>query len=74
MAKYAEGSIRLCEEMCSVSEICVEHTLIGRILNPFSSPWPFAQWGLDIVDPFLKAARNKKYLLVGTDYHQMGRN
>ena len=37
-------------------------------LNPLSSPWPFAQWGLDIVGPFPKAARNKKYLLVDTDY------
>ena len=26
------------------------------------------QWGLDIVGPFLKAAGNKRYLLVGTDY------
>ena len=40
----------------------------GGVLNPFSSPWPFAQWGLDIVGPFLKAVGNKKYLLVCTDY------
>ena len=40
----------------------------GGILNPLSSPWPFAQWGLDIVGPFLKAAGNKWYLLVGMDY------
>ena len=40
----------------------------GGILNPLSSPWPFAQWGLDIVGPFSKAVGNKKYLLVGTDY------
>ena len=40
----------------------------GGILNPLSSPWPFAQWGLDIVGPFPKAVGNKKYLLVGTDY------
>ena len=38
------------------------------VLNLLSSPWPFAQWGLDIVGPFLKAAGNKRYLLVGTDY------
>ena len=37
-------------------------------LNPLSSPWPFAQWSLDIVGLFPKAAGNKKYLLVGTDY------
>ncbi|XP_065632319.1 uncharacterized protein LOC136068725 [Quercus suber] len=35
------------------------------ILNPLSSPWPFAQWGLDIVGPFPKVIGNKKYLLFG---------
>ena len=40
----------------------------GGVVNSLSSPWPFAQWGLDIVGPFPKAARNKRYLLVGTDY------
>ena len=28
----------------------------------------FRSWGLDIVGPFLKAARNKRWLLVDTDY------
>ena len=37
-------------------------------LNPLSSPWPFAQWGLDILGPFPKAVGNKRFLLVGTDY------
>ena len=40
----------------------------GGILNPLSSPWSFAQWGLDIVGPFPKILGNKKYFLVGTDY------
>ena len=40
----------------------------GGVLNSLSSPWPFAQWGLDTIGPFPKAARNKRYLLVGTDY------
>ena len=38
------------------------------ILNPLSSLWLFAQWGLYIVGPFPKAVGNKKYLLVGIDY------
>ena len=41
---------------------------LGGVFNPFSSPWPFARWGLDIVGPFPKGAGNKRYLLVGTDY------
>ena len=40
----------------------------GRVLNPFSSLWPFAQWGSDIIGPFPKALGNKKYPLVSTDY------
>ena len=41
---------------------------LGGVLNPLSSLWPFAQWGLDIVGPFPKVAGNKRYLLVGMDY------
>ena len=41
---------------------------LGGVLNPLSSLWPFAQWGLDIVGPFPKAVGNRKYLLVDTDY------
>ena len=41
---------------------------LGGILNPLSSPWPFAQWGLNTVSPFPKTMGNKKYLLVGTYY------
>ena len=40
----------------------------GGVLNPLSSPWPFAEWGLDIVGPFSRAVGNKRWLLVGTDY------
>ena len=41
---------------------------LGGVLNPLSSPWPFAQWSLDIVGPFPKAKGNKRYLLVSTNY------
>ena len=40
----------------------------GGKLNPLSSPWPFTQWGLDILGPFPKVAGNKRFLLIGTDY------
>ena len=43
------------------------HHPIG-VLNPLSSLWLFAQWGLDFVGPFPKAVGNKKYLLVCTNY------
>ncbi|XP_030964543.1 uncharacterized protein LOC115985784 [Quercus lobata] len=33
-----------------------------------TAPWPFAQWGLDIMRPFPTAARQLKFLVVGSDY------
>ena len=40
----------------------------ARELNPLSSPWPFARWGLDIVGPLPRAPGNKKFLITATDY------
>lgn len=37
-------------------------------LNPISIPWPFAQWGLNIVKPFPRALGNRLYVVVATDY------
>ena len=30
--------------------------------------WSFAQWGLDIMGPFLIAVRQLKFLIIGIDY------
>ena len=40
----------------------------AETLNSVTSPWPFAQWGMDIVGPLPTAAAQKKFLLVATDY------
>ena len=37
-------------------------------LRFISSPWPFAQWGIDIVWPLPTTPAQKKLLLVATDY------
>ena len=37
-------------------------------LVSISSPWPFAQWGIDIVGLLSTAPAQKKLLLVATDY------
>ena len=49
-------------------KICPNIHQRGGILNPLSSPWPFAQWDLDIAGPFPKALGNKRWLLVDIDY------
>ena len=66
MQKEAHKYVRKCDQ-------CQRFAL--NIHQPFSSPWPFAQWGLDIMGPFPKAVRNKKvptslYRL----FHQVGRS
>ena len=33
-----------------------------------ATPWPFAQWRLDIMGPFPTAIRQLKFLVVGIDY------
>ena len=40
----------------------------SETLKPISSPWPFAQWGVDIVGPLPAAVAQKKFLFVATDY------
>ena len=37
-------------------------------LIPITAPWPFAQWGLDIMGSFLTTIRQPKFLVVGINY------
>uniref|UniRef100_A0A2N9HZF6 Uncharacterized protein n=1 Tax=Fagus sylvatica TaxID=28930 RepID=A0A2N9HZF6_FAGSY len=38
------------------------------VLVPMTAPWPFAQWGLDIMGPFPIGRRQLKFLVVAIDY------
>ena len=42
--------------------------IVGSKLVSISSPWPFVQWGIDIVGPLPIAPAQKKLLLIATDY------
>ena len=37
-------------------------------MTTITSPWPFAQWGIDIVGPLPLGKRQVKFLLVAIDY------
>ena len=37
-------------------------------LVPMTSPWPFAQWGVDILGPLPQAPLQRKFLIVAIDY------
>nr|XP_023896956.1 uncharacterized protein LOC112008835 [Quercus suber] len=40
----------------------------GEKMTTISSPWPFAQWGIDIMGPPPQGKRQVKFLLVAIDY------
>ena len=65
MKKDAAAYVKKCDK-------CQRHAPIPHVssetLKPISSPWPFAQWGMDIVGPLPAAPAQKKFLLVATDY------
>ena len=37
-------------------------------LTPMTSPWPFTQWGLDIMGPFPVGTKQAKFLVVAINY------
>ncbi|KAL0462910.1 UNVERIFIED_CONTAM: hypothetical protein Slati_0178600 [Sesamum latifolium] len=46
----------------------LSHTSASRTPHYNVVPYPFMQWGMDIVDPFPLAAGQRKFLLVAIDY------
>ena len=65
MQKEAQEYVKKCDQ-CQKFAPNIHQP--GGVLNLLSSPWPLAQWGLDIVGHFPNATRNKRYLLVSIDY------
>ena len=65
MQQDAAEYVKKCEQ-------CQRHTLIihqlGGNLNPITSLWPFAQWGLDIIGPFPWAMGNRRFVLIIINY------
>ena len=65
MQADAEAYVRACDKCQRFSNIIRKPT---EELTPMTAPWPFAQWGLDIMGPFPTAIRQLKFLVVGIDY------
>ncbi|GFZ05203.1 hypothetical protein Acr_17g0007750 [Actinidia rufa] len=51
---------------------CQRFTIVSHLphteMVPMSSPWPFAQWGIDILGPLPQAPLQRKFLIVPIDY------
>ena len=41
---------------------------LSEKLTLITAPWPFTEWGLDIIGPFPIVVRQLKFLVVGIDY------
>ncbi|XP_034198408.1 uncharacterized protein LOC117613900 [Prunus dulcis] len=51
-----------CQRFGNIPHIPVEP------LTQIVSPWPFAQWGLDLIDPMSQGKGQVKYVVVAVDY------
>ena len=65
MQKNAVDFVRRCDS-------CQRYANIQRRpasqLTQLIAPWPFAQWGMDILGPFPPASGQRKFLIVAIDY------
>ena len=65
MLKDATNLVKRCR-------ICQEHAKISRLpaepLTSVTSPWPFQQWGLDILGPLPMGKGQCKFIIVVVDY------
>ncbi|XP_038722022.1 uncharacterized protein LOC120014175 [Tripterygium wilfordii] len=68
VAVHAEGCLQYVKKCGKCQKFTpIPHQPAGN-LCPLTSPWPFAQWGLDIVAPLSRATGNRRFLITATDY------
>ena len=65
MQKDAEAYVKTCVKCQRFNNIIRQPT---KEITSMTTPWPFTQWGLDIMGPFSSAVRQLKFLVVGIDY------
>ena len=65
MIKDAQAYVQSCDKCQRFSNFIRQSF---EELTPMMAPWPFAQWGLDIMGPFPTTIRQLKFLVVGIDY------
>ena len=65
MMKNAQAYVKACDKCQRFNNLIRQPS---EELTPMTTPWPFAQWGLDIMGPFSTTIRQLKLLVVGIDY------
>ena len=61
----AKAYVKVCDQCQRFSNIPRQPL---EYLTPMTAPWPFAQWGLDILGSFPVGTRQMKFLVVGIGY------
>ena len=61
----AKAYVKVCDQCQHFNNIPRQPS---KYLTPMMAPWPFAQWGLDILGSFPTGTRQMKFLVVGIDY------
>ena len=61
----AKAYVKVCDQCQRFSNVPRQPL---EYLTPMMASWPFAQWGIDILGPFLVGPRQMKFLVVGIDY------
>ena len=57
--------IRACDKCHCFANV---QTRPVETVTPISSPWPFAQWGIDIMGPFTLGKKQLRFIVVVIDY------
>ena len=69
---YLPIMLRDATELVRKCKICQEHAKISHLpsepLTLVTSPWPFQQWGLDILGPLPIGVGQCKFIIVAVDY------
>ena len=65
MQANAKAYVKVCDQCQRFRNVPRQPS---EYLTLMVAPWPFAQWGLDILGPFPLGTRQMKFLVVGIDY------
>lgn len=65
ISKYAKTFVRKCDK-CQRYVDLIKH--LPKNLMPISSPWPFAQWGIDLIGPIPTRKGQVRFAIVAVDY------
>jgi len=57
--------VRACDKCQRFANV---QTIPREMMTPISSPWPFVQWGIDIMGPFPLGKKQIRFLIVAIDY------